>query len=92
MLARPSKRIALILGAGGALFLAGCGGAPPPCTTDLTQVDAARSAAQSADAELQKARDQKARLEAQIADEQRRSTQLESRKADLEKRIAELEQ
>ena len=75
----------------GCLAVAGCGSTNPPCVTDLNDVDAARTTAQSAEAKLAALKQQRADLEKRIAGEEGRRAELEQRKKELEEKIAELE-
>ena len=66
------RSVIVLAGLGVALFAAGCS-ENPPCNTDPSQVETARTAVQSAEqqvssaqAELDQAKQQKSRLEAQI--------------------------
>jgi septal ring factor EnvC (AmiA/AmiB activator) len=77
--------VALLAAAG-----AGCG-SNPPCETDISAVDAARTEAQSAESRLEEARRQKAQLEQQLATEQSRKAELERKLAELKAEIAKLE-
>ena len=63
----------------------------PPCETDLSAVDAARSDAGSAESRLEEATRQKSQLERQLADETARKAELEAKIAELNAQIAELE-
>jgi outer membrane murein-binding lipoprotein Lpp len=74
----------------GCLAVAGCGSTNPPCDTDLAEVDAARSAAQSTESQLAALQKERDALEAQIAKEEQRRAELEQRKKELEAKIAEL--
>lgn len=89
MTGKLSKWMALLVAAG-CVSAAGCG-SNPPCVTDISDVEAARTEAQSAEARLDALRQEKGRLEKEIAAEEGRRTELERRKAELEAKIAELE-
>jgi septal ring factor EnvC (AmiA/AmiB activator) len=90
MLAKPRKKLAsLVAVVALAAVGAGCG-SNPPCETDLSQVDKARSEAKAAEMKLEEAQSQKAQLERQIADEKARHGELEAKKAELEAKIEEL--
>jgi hypothetical protein len=91
MLAKPLRKLAPVVAIAVLVAVgAGCS-SNPPCETDLSAVDGARSAAEAADMKLDEAKAQKDRLEQQIADEKARQEELEARKAELEAEIAELE-
>jgi uncharacterized protein YlxW (UPF0749 family) len=85
-------RSKVILSVATVLFgLAGAGcGSNPPCQTDIAAVDAARGAAQTAEAKLEEAKRRQADLQNQIQAEQARQQELKQRKAELEAKIAEL--
>ena len=91
MSAKP-LRVAFLMLAAGVLAVTAIGcGSNPPCETDLSAVDAARSQAGSAEQALEDAQSQKAQLEQQVADEAARKEELEQRKQDLMDQIKELE-
>ena len=91
MSAKPLKVMLLMLTAGVlAVTAVGCG-SNPPCETDLSAVDAARSLAGDAETQLDDAQDQKTTLEKQVADEAAKKADLEKRKQDLMTQIEELE-
>jgi hypothetical protein len=90
MSAIPWKKVTPLLTAASFVVLsAGCG-SKPPCDTDISAVDAARSDAESADRALEDARAQKDRLEKQVAAEKARTSELEREKAELTAKIEEL--
>jgi len=80
----PAVALAVLVAVG-----AGCG-SNPPCDTDIAAVDAARSAAATAEDKLEDAKSQKTQLENQISAETDRKAELEAKKAELEAKIAEL--
>jgi uncharacterized protein YdaU (DUF1376 family) len=83
------KAASFLVSAAFAIAGAGCG-SNPPCQTDIATVDAARSAAKSAEAKLEEAKQHQADLQRQIQAEQARQKDLEQRKAELEAKISEL--
>jgi sRNA-binding protein len=90
MSASPLKKLTL-LSVGAALLGAGLGcGSNPPCDTDISAVDAARSRAQKAQARLEEAKAQKEQLQRELAEAKARREKLEKRKAELEAKIREL--
>ena len=91
MSAKP-LRVAFLMLAAGALAVTAVGcGSNPPCETDLSAVDAARSQAGAAEQQLENVQSQKTQLEQQVADEAAKKDQLEERKQDLLDQIKELE-
>ena len=86
---QPTWLISLL--AAGSLAAGGCGSTNPPCEVNVATVEAARTAADSADARLAALQSQRDRLEAQVAANETERAALEAKIAELEAAIAELE-
>ena len=72
-----------------AAVAAGCGGANPPCQTDIAAVDTARKSAMDADAQRADLERQRAQAQQEIAAEEARQSELAQHKAELEAKLAE---
>lgn len=88
---KPSQTWLVSMLAAGSLAAGGCGSTNPPCDVNIATVEAARTAAESADARLAALQSQRDRLDAQIAANDSERAALEAKKAELEAAIAELE-
>jgi hypothetical protein len=87
MLAPSRKHIAALAAALG-VAAAGCGGTNPPCPIDVTEVDAVRRSAVTAERELEALNARRDQLENDIAAAEARREELERRKSELEAEIA----
>jgi len=90
MTGKSSRWMALLVAAG-CLSAAGCGSTNPPCPVTTMEVEAARVDAAEVENRLAALRQEKSRLEQQIASEEGRRADLEKRKAEIEAQIAELQ-
>ena len=70
--------------------LAGCA-SNPPCTTPVSEVQAAQEQARSKERELQQARTDRQRLEAEVREKEARLAALQSEPEELRDRIETLE-
>jgi hypothetical protein len=84
----PSRKHVAALAAVVGVASAGCGGTNPPCPVDLTEVDAARRSAATAERELEALNARRDQLENDVAAAEARRQELERRKSEFEAEIA----